>query len=279
MNKTRIKHLLIGEFSWQRLVRSVIFIYAFLCFYAFFLTDRQIFQPQKASYQDSATILKLTSRPGIQISAVYLPNPKASYTILYSHGNAEDLGEIQPILAKLQALGFAVFAYDYQGYGTSQGTASELGAYQDIEAAERYLGEKLGVSPQQLIIYGRSVGSGPSVDLAMRRPVAGLIVESGFLSAFRAVTYIPLAPFDKFANIDKISKVRCPVLVIHGQADEVVPFWQGKQLYAAAHPPKFHLWVEAAGHNDAIEVAGDRYDRTLRKFAQWLKSRTGDPAS
>lgn len=271
MDKKTIRRLLIGDFSGQRLINSLLFIYAFLCFYAFFLTDRQIFQPQTKTYQDSPDILKLTSRPGVQISAVYLPNPKAVYTILYSHGNAEDLGDIKPLLATLGDLGFSVFAYDYQGYGTSQGNPSESGAYRDIEAAYNYLTQKLGVPPQRMIIYGRSVGGGPAVDLASRKPVAGLIVESTFISAFRTVTVVPIVPFDKFANLDKIKGVRCPVLVMHGKADGVVPFWQGERLFEAANEPKFSLWVDGAGHDDFVEVAAARYGESLRGFVKGLK--------
>lgn len=94
------------------------------------------------------------------------------------------------------------------------------------------------------------------------------VVESSFVSAFRVLTRIPILPFDKFVNIDKIGKVRSPVLVIHGKADEVVHFWHGEQLFAAAKEPKLNFWVDGAGHNDLMDVAGDRYAETLRKFAK-----------
>ena len=84
------------------------------------------------------------------------------------------------------------------------------------------------------------------MDLASRKSVAGLIVESAFTKAFLVVTRIPIVPFDKFANIDKIKKVRSPVLVIHGTSDSVIPFSHGQQLFAAANEPKRFLWVEGA---------------------------------
>jgi fermentation-respiration switch protein FrsA (DUF1100 family) len=270
MDKKTIKRYLIGELSWKRLMRSIIFIYGIILFYAFFLTDRQIFQPQTPSYQDSEEILKLNSTPEVQISAIYLPNPKAVYTILYSHGNAEDLGDTRPILTKLQNLGFSVFGYDYQGYGTSQGKPSESATYKDIEAAYNYLTQKLGISPQKIIIYGRSVGGGPSVELASRKPVAGLILQSTFISTFRTVTVIPIVPFDKFANLNKIKQVNCPILVMHGKADEVIPFWHGEKLFATAKEPKLSLWIENADHNNFTDVAGELLPQTLRKFLQLL---------
>ena len=264
--KKNMKLLLFGEFSVQRVLSSIIFIYAFLCLYAVFFSDRLIFQPPAAGYQDTSEIIKLSSANGMKISAVHFPNAQAKYTILYSHGNAEDLGYIWSVLRDIRDIGFAVFAYDYQGYGTSQGKPSEYNVYRDIEAAYNYLTQQLRVPPKQIILYGRSVGGGPAIDLAARQSVGGLVVESSFVSVFRVLTRIPLFPFDKFVNVDKIGKVRSPVLVIHGKADRVVPFWHGEQLFAAANEPKLNFWVDGAGHNDLVDVAGDRYATTLRRF-------------
>jgi len=93
-------------------------------------------------------------------------------------------------------------------------------------------------------------------------------IQNSFVSAFRVLTRIPILPFDKFVNIDKIGQVRSPVLVIHGKADEVVHFWHGEQLFATANEPKVNFWVDGAGHNDLMDVAGARYAATLRKFAK-----------
>ncbi|MBD2086079.1 alpha/beta hydrolase [Coleofasciculus sp. FACHB-542] len=271
MDKKKLKRLVFGEFSLKRLMRSAIFIYAFLCFYAYFFSDRMIFVPQPSSYRDSSEILKLTTTDGVQISAAYLPNPNATYTILYSHGNAEDLFDVLSVRQGLRDMGFEVFAYDYRGYGTSQGTPTERNSYRDIDAAYTYLTQQLGVPPNRIIAYGRSVGSGPAVDLASRQPLAGLIVESAFITAFRVLTRIPIVPFDRFRNLDKIKKVRCPVLVMHGRRDEVIPFWHGEQLFAAANEPKRFLWVDEAGHNDFGWVAAQKSEKAVREFAQLVE--------
>ena len=274
VNKHTLRKLLLGEFTFKRLVRSLIFIYIFFGLYVFFAADRMIFLPQPSSYQDTSAILKVKTADNILLSAVYLPNPASTYTILYTHGNAEDLGDIQPVLQQLHNTGFSVFAYDYRGYGTSQGKPSERNSYQDIGTVYDYLTQQLGVPARRIIAFGRSVGGGIAVDLAARKPLAGLIMESSFTSAFRVVVPFPILPFDKFRNIDKIKKVNCPVLVMHGKADEVVPFSHGQKLFAAAGEPKRYLWVDEAGHNDFIWVAGDRYSSTLREFAQ-LVEKTG----
>ena len=237
-----------------------------------------IFLPPPATYRDGDRITKLRTADGVQLSAVYLPNPSARYTLLHSHGNAEDLGVLGPLLSRLRDSGFAVLAYDYRGYGTSDGRPSEAGAYRDVDAAYRHLTDALGVAPDRIIAYGRSVGSGPAIDLAGRHRIAGLVVESGFTTAFRVLTRWPLLPVDRFRNIEKISRVRCPVLVIHGRADDIVPIAHGRALWAAAHEPKWFLALDRAGHNDLWIVSADRVLRTLEEFAERLAAaapRTG----
>jgi len=226
-----------------------------------------IFLPPPATYRSGPEIVELRTADGIRIAALHLPNPSGDYTLLYSHGNAEDLGAVRPLLVRLRAIGFSVFAYDYRGYGASEGRPSERGAYADIDAAYAYLTTALGIPPARIIAYGRSVGSGPAVDLAARRPIGGLVVESAFTTAFRVLTRVPLLPFDRFRNIDKIGRVRCPVLVMHGRADEVVPLAHGEALWRAAPQPKRFLWADGAGHNDFWQVAGSEAAHALGELA------------
>ncbi len=267
------QRLLIGEFSLRRVISSVLFIYVCVAIYAYFFTDGMIFLPRSSSYSNVQELvgsreqgLMLNSSNSNQIAAVYLPKPGANYTILHSHGNAEDLGDVLFILRKIQGLGFNVFAYDYQGYGQSGGTPSETNAYADINAAYSYLTQSLQIPATQILVYGRSIGSGPSVDLASRQPVGGLILESPFLSISRFLASFNIFPFDKFPNLAKITQVRSPVLIMHGRKDQVIPFAQGEELYNAANPPKQNLWEDTAGHNDFIDAAGERYDRVLKEF-------------
>ncbi|NJP08523.1 MAG: alpha/beta hydrolase [Leptolyngbyaceae cyanobacterium RU_5_1] len=250
------------------IVRSLLLLYLALTLFAFVFSNGLIFQPHAASYRDTADTLKLLTSDGEQISALYLPNSQATYTLLYSHGNGSDLGDIRPLLAAVQRIGFAVFAYDYRGYGTSQGSPSEQNTYRDIDAAYHYLTTSLQVPPDRIILYGNSVGAGPSIDLASRQPVAGLIVEGAFTSAFRVMTRIPILPFDRFNNIHKIKSVRCPVLVVHGTDDAVIPFHHGQTLFNHANQPKQFLVIEGANHNDLAEVAGIRYSNSLQEFIQ-----------
>ncbi|HEV2150527.1 MAG TPA: alpha/beta hydrolase [Longimicrobiaceae bacterium] len=253
--------------------------YLALAAFAYFTADRQIFLPPAASY--SARELPVTLVPadgGVRIAVLHLPNPASAFTILYSHGNAEDLGHLAPVLQELHEAGFSVLGYDYRGYGASTGAPpSTEGAYRDLAAVYRYATEDLGIPPSRIVLYGRSVGSGPATDLAAREPVAGLVIESGFTSIFRVVTRVPLLPFDRFPNLKNVRRVRSPVLVIHGTDDEVIPFSHGKQLYEAAAEPKRFLWVGGAGHNDLAWVARDAYWNALREFEALLRDRAAGP--
>jgi hypothetical protein len=256
----------------RKMLLVFVLMYAALLLFAVLLSDKMIFQPHPASYRDTPEVLKLTTVNGSKISALYFPNGSAKFTLLVSHGNGEDLGDNRYWLEDLRRAGFAVLAYDYEGYGTSEGKPSESHVYQDEEAAYDYLVVNLKVPPGRVILLGRSVGSGPAAYLAARRPVAALVLQSSFLWAFRVLTRIAILPFDKFPNYKNISHVHCPVLIIHGTEDSVIAPWHGQKLYDLANDPKSHFWVEGANHNDLEQVAGKRYSETLRQFALSLEN-------
>jgi abhydrolase domain-containing protein 17 len=260
------------KISGKRLVLLLIFTYICFAAYIFFRADSIVFMPQPASYQDTKDILKLPVTSTEKISAVYLPNSQSTYTVIYIHGNAEDLGEIRPALDRLNRQGFSVFAYDYRGYGTSNGQPSEGNAYQDAEVAYLYLTKQLKIPADRIIVYGRSIGGGSATELAAQYPVAGLILESTFTSLFRVVLPFSILPFDKFTNLDKLKKIHCPVMVMHGQSDKIIPMNHGRALYEAAPEPKLSLWVTEAGHNDFAELAGKRYQQALLSFQELVKT-------
>jgi fermentation-respiration switch protein FrsA (DUF1100 family) len=261
---------------WVRLLRRagawIVAAYLCLSLYACTMADRMIFQPQPPSYADSADIIKVEVEDGQRISAVYLPNPDADLTVLYSHGNAEDLGDIAPFLRSLHDHGYSVFAYDYRGYGTSDGKPSEKNAYRDAEAAYAYVTGGLRVPPERVAVHGRSLGGALACYLAAERPVGGLVMQSSFVSAFRVVTQYPLLPFDKFRNLRRIGQVECPVLVMHGTADRVIPEWHGRKLFAAAPEPKLYLPLEGADHNDPVWQRYPEYWQALDRLAEEVRA-------
>ncbi len=275
-NLKNLKKVMVGEFSWRRLLRSTVIIFLIVIVFGISCADEIIFLPPPAGYTDDDDVIKLTTADGKTISAMYFARPGAEFTILFSHGNAEDIGQNREFFRLLNEWGFSVFAYDYHGYGTSQGRPSEKNVYLDADAAWQYLIDDLATEPNRIIALGRSVGSGAAVHLATRTKPAGLILESPLTSVFRVVTRIGILPFDRFDNIAKIAHVHCPVLIIGGEADNIVGIRHGKALYEKANEPKQHLWVPAAGHNDLLWVAGDRYREALDEFVRLIRRQTNN---
>lgn len=244
--------------------------YVALNLLALLFSEQLIFAPQAPSYVHLPHEVKIESGGEI-INAVYLEHSTAKYTLLFSHGNAEDLGNVFPFMEQFHALGYSVLMYDYRGYGTSEGTPSVRKTYQDIDAAYHWLVEEKQVDPGTIIVQGRSVGGGPSGWLAAHRPVGGLILESTFVSAFRVKTIVPLLPWDKFNTLQHLQQTTCPVLIMHGTHDEVIPFWHGQKLYDAAPGKKRHLWIEGAQHNNYAYVDGPRYIDSILAFIETLE--------
>jgi hypothetical protein len=231
--------------------------------------DRLIFVPPPPSYGgDLDGLVRLESAEGDTIAARFVEAPGSQVVILFAHGNAEDMGHGRVHAAGYADLGASILTFDYPGYGLSSGRPSEEGAYAAVDAAYEHLTQERGFPPEAIIAHGRSLGGGVVVDLASRRRVGGLVMESSFVSAYRVMTRWPLVPVDQFANLSKLGSVDAPVLVIHGGRDRVVAPWHGRRLFEAVpEPRRDSLWVEEAGHNDLEAVAGAAYWRTLARFA------------
>jgi len=205
-------------------------------------------------------------------------------TILYSHANAEDLGSIYPwckFLSKM--LHVNLFAYDYTGYGMAyeEGNPSEEDCYADIDAAYDFLRSDLSVPAQNIVLYGRSLGSGPSCHLAAGTAlkeesdpksggrVGGVILHAPFLSVYRIVIDAGCTVYgDKFPNIDQAPFIRSPTILVHGTADQIVPFNHSERLFdalpkeAQARP----LYIEGMGHNNVHSVVRPMFVSRLNEF-------------
>ena len=207
----------------------------------------------------------------VVINGWFIPAPGARHTLLFLHGNAGNVSYRLDLLKRFHTLGLSVFIIDYRGYGQSQGTPSEAGTYSDALGAWRYLTEVRGVAEHEIIVLGRSLGGAVAVWLAVRHTPAALILESTFTSiAAMGEHYyarLPLAPLLRihYASIDRIGDIRCPILIAHSPDDRIVPFAEGRKLFAAAPTPKRFLELQG-GHNDGFIVTGERYDRVIREF-------------
>jgi fermentation-respiration switch protein FrsA (DUF1100 family) len=259
-----------------RLAALLVVLYALAGVALYLAADRLIFLPGPSSYAHGPRHLALRTARGADVTALHLPNPAARFTVLFAHGNAEDLGDDEAFLEEMRRAGFAVLAFEYDGYGTSTGRPHEAGAYAAADAAYRHLTETLGVPPARILLHGRSLGGAVAVELASRRPAAGLVLESTFTSPSRVLFGRRVFPFDPFPSLARIGGVRVPVLVMHGTRDATIPFAHGRQLLAAAGGTGDSLWVEGAGHNDLAHVAGDRYWAALRAFAARVEAGQAD---
>ncbi|KAK7930479.1 hypothetical protein WMY93_006874 [Mugilogobius chulae] len=231
------------------------------------LTERADWQYSQREL-DAVEVLSTRSSRGNRVCCMFVRcAPNSRYTLLFSHGNAVDLGQMCSFYIGLGSrINCNVFSYDYAGYGASSGRPSEKNLYADIEAAWQVLRNKYGVAPENIILYGQSIGTVPTVDLASRYECAAVILHSPLMSGLRVAfpdtrkTYC----FDAFPSIDKVSKVASPVLVIHGTEDEVIDFSHGLAMYERCPRAVEPLWVEGAGHND-IELYAQYLER-LKQF-------------
>ena len=205
---------------------------------------------------------------GVKIAAIVLGPEHGKKAILRCHGNAEDAANSLSALRYLARRGFTVACVDYPGYGLSDGTPDEEGCYRNVHRLYDWLVENRGFKPEDIIVDGFSVGSGPATELAATKPVGGLVLEAPFLSAPRVVTRIRILPIDPFPNIQMIKNVKCPVLVIHGTDDSVIPHRHGKELFDLANDPKHFIPVEGANHNDLVlKMDPERYLKAIEGFA------------
>jgi len=232
------------------------------------IAKKMLFQPPVHKYPPNSNFFSLHTAGSHTIQAFFIRATDDGYCILFSHGNAEDLGNIYPWFKEVAVkMGVNVMCYDYTGYGLSGSPKNDPGpkeehCFRDIEAAYEHLITTLNVPEDKIILYGRSLGSGPTCHLAKRQseegriPVAGIILQSPLMSAFRVAFHFRYSfPGDMMCNIDKIPYIKSPVFILHGRRDEIVPFWHGEELYLATkeqyrYPP---LWVDEAGHNN-IEI-------------------------
>ena len=196
-------------------------------------------------------------------------------TVLYLHGNDLNIGGNVDHIAALSRIGFSVLAVDYRGYGKSEAAfPSESQMYDDAEAAWDYLIRQRHVDPGQAFIYGHSLGGAVAIELALRRPeAAGVIVESAFtsMSDVARIGYwmfpVDWLLYQRFDALAKVTKLRSPVLFVHGKADREVPYAMSERLFAAAPEPKWLALIPNAGHEDCASVGGALYTRAVREFA------------
>ena len=215
-----------------------------------FFPDRQVGTPP-AGVEERWIV----TEDGRRLHAWYDPPRGGGPVLLWSHGNAGNIDSRQAVLLALAARGLGVLAYDYRGYGRSQGSPSERGVYLDATAAFDDLVAR-GTDPATIVCFGESLGGAVSIEVATRRRCGAVIAVSTFtrLADIARLHYGALGSLagDRFDSLARLARVSVPVLVAHGDRDEIVPFELGERLFAAAPEPKRFFRIVGADHNDVL---------------------------
>jgi hypothetical protein len=221
--------------------------------------------------------VQLRTPDHLVLSGWYIPARNADFTLLFCHGNGGNIAYTLDSINIFNELGFNCLAFDYRGYGNSQGKPTEEGTYIDAQAAYDWLIKEKKLKPADIIIFGRSLGGSIAAHLASNVEAKGLVIESCFTSyadiGQKFYPYMMVRPFARygFKTIDYIKEVNCPILFIHSRNDEVVPFEFGLRLYAAANEPKEFIEIFGS-HNDGFLYSGLIYREGLSNWMKFLKN-------
>lgn len=241
------------------------------------------FHPERAAYSGSWRAPRggedvwFKTADGLKLNGWFFRSTKevSDGTVVYFHGNGGNLSYCDWVGVNLAERGFDVLLFDYRGYGRSEGEPEgEQTLYMDADAALDFVLKDRGARPDRIVLYGQSLGTAAAIDAASRRGCGALIVESGLSSARdMAGAVMPWLPGflrgmtkNKFDSVRKIPLVRCPVLVVHGARDDLIPSWQGHKLFEAAPEPKQWKLINGAGHNDLSIIGGKQYIDSLADF-------------
>ena len=238
-----------------------------------------IYFPERTIFQDPGDFglefedVYLETSDGVRIHGWFVPGSGGT-TLVWFHGNGGNISHRVDNIAGLnRRLGVGILIIDYRGYGLSEGSPSEQGTYLDAEAAVAHALVRPDVDPERVVLFGRSLGCAVAAEMAVRHDVHAVVLESPFTSvlamAKRAYPFLPgvgLLVGDMYDTLDKVARIDAPVMVLHGDSDEVVPFEMGREVFEAAPEPKRFYRIRGAGHNDTYAVGGAPYLDALGSF-------------
>ena len=214
--------------------------------------------PREALANPALREFQVSTDDGIALKGWYAPATTKPLTLVYFHGNGDDLESSAPVASIYIRAGYGVLIAEYRGYSGLPGSPTEAGLYADARA---YLGKLIasGVNPRSIILFGRSLGTGVAAQMATEFPAGGLIL----LSPYRSIPEVAKSHFwflpvdllmkDRFETAKKIKSISIPLLIANGGQDQVIPPSQGRDLFALANEPKEFYFAAPAGHNDMFD--------------------------
>jgi fermentation-respiration switch protein FrsA (DUF1100 family) len=247
---------------WIRVIRSLALIYVGIVVVMMFCEQSLVYVPTRypggnwqmpsLAFEDA----EFTAPDGTRLHGWFVPHDHPRVVILLAHGNGGNLTHRSDILREFHQLGAAVMIFDYRGYGKSEGSPSETGILSDARAARAWLAKRAVISEKQIVLVGESLGTGVAVDLAAADGARGLVLLSAFTSLpDAAASHYPWLPVrllmrNRLDSLSKIADYHGPLLAVHGDADSIVPYALGRQLFEAANEPKQFVTIRHADHND-----------------------------
>jgi len=274
----------------KRFVIYSVLIILFIMIFPRFIEKGFIFHPDKSNDSITPDVygieyddVTFRTEDGLNLNGWFVPGKKPSpdadlHTLLWFHGNAGNINRRLDNLKMIyEKVPVNVFIIDYRQYGRSEGKVSEQGTYIDARAALAYLHSRKEINREKIIFFGRSLGSAVAVELALNEKCCALILETPFTSILemgkKLYPFLPLSLLlkTKYDSLAKIGNIKVPILVMHGDKDDLVPFEHGKRLYDMANEPKEFYTIPGAGHNDTHIVGGDEYFDVISNFVNKLE--------
>jgi len=261
--------------TWLLIIAVGLFVVFWL--YLYFNQGRMVFMPIKElvltpdvmdiPYRD--IYIPITDNE--KIHAWYFPDGESKKAVLFCHGNAGNISHRMETVEFLKGYRVNVLLFDYRGYGLSDGSPTETGVYLDTRAAFDWLVNDRGYKPEDIVVFGRSLGGAAAVDLAANTVCGGLVVESSFTSAYEIgkamFPYFPVRYLLRFRfdSVNKIKEVSCPVIIMHSPDDEMIPFEMGRKIFEAAREPKSFVELRG-GHNSSEYFENTAYREALQNI-------------